>query len=231
MKAMDATEKLAFEHLSSLGFSKITYEPDGKIPPDFLINGEIAIEVRRLNYNRRVASGNYEGLESSQIALVRMMRSVLASFGPPKQGKSWFVGYRFSRPIPHLRSLKNMVHDALKAFLEGRRDLEGNQLEVTDRFVLTLIPPSKPRETRFTFAVSSDLDTAGWTASLLQENIKICLEEKSRKIAKFRSKYAKWWLVLVDHIGYGVREPIRIRHDWNKVLIVNPLDPKRGYEI
>jgi hypothetical protein len=228
---MDASEKLAFAYLSSLGFSQIAYEPDGKVPPDFLIKGEIAIEVRRLNYNKRMASGKYEGLESSQIALTRTMRATLASFGPPKEGKSWFVGYRFSRPIPHLRKLRRRVHEALTAFLEGQRGLESNEISVTDRFELILNPVSNPRTTCFTLAISSDHDTTGWTASLLQENIRICLEEKTRKIARFRSNYTKWWLVLIDHVGYGTREPIQIKHDWDKVLIVNPLDPKCGYEL
>jgi hypothetical protein len=228
---MDASEKLALAYLSALGFSQTVYEPDGKVPPDFLLNGEIAVEVRRLNYNKLTSSGRYEGLESSQIALMKMMRATLALFGPPREGKSWFVGYRFSRPLPHLPKLRRKVHEALKDFLEGRRNLEDNELEVTDRFTLTLFPLSSPRPTCFTLATASDHDTAGWAASLLQQNIRLCIEEKTRKIARFRSKYAQWWLVLVDHIGYGTPEQIQVRHDLDKVLIVNPLDPKCGYEL
>lgn len=228
---MDSSEKLAYAHLSAQGFSEIVYEPDGKVPPDFLLDNEIAVEVRRLNYNKLTASGEYEGLESSQIALIRMMRTTLASFGPARNNRSWFVGYQFSRPLPHLSKLRNDIHAALKDFIDGRRDLEGHRLEISDRFTLTLIPPSNPRSTCFTFGTAIDRDAGGWVASLLQANIQICIEEKARKISKFRSKYKKWWLVLIDHIGFGTREQIHIKHSWDKVVIVNPQDPKCGYEI
>jgi len=48
---MDSSETLAKEYLRFLGYTDIIYEPDGNIPPDFLVNGRIAVEVRRLNQN------------------------------------------------------------------------------------------------------------------------------------------------------------------------------------
>ncbi len=48
---MDRTEKLVSEHLAHRGYKYVVYEPDGNIPPDFLVDGSIAIEVRRLNQN------------------------------------------------------------------------------------------------------------------------------------------------------------------------------------
>ena len=43
-------------------FPDIHYEPDGNIPPDFGLNADIGVEVRRLNEN--VFSGTKgEGLE------------------------------------------------------------------------------------------------------------------------------------------------------------------------
>jgi hypothetical protein len=41
---MNDSEKLVFEYLKSRGFDKVVYEPDGKVPPDFLIDGRIAVE-------------------------------------------------------------------------------------------------------------------------------------------------------------------------------------------
>jgi hypothetical protein len=46
-----------------------------------------------------------------------------------------------------------------------------------------------------------------------------------------RAKYPEWWLILIDHIGYGAREPIHVDHDWDKVILVNPLNPELGYEV
>jgi hypothetical protein len=43
----------------------------------------------------------------------------------------------------------------------------------------------------------------------------------------------------VDHIGYGltgqnreeIRELVQMDHSWDKIILVNPLDPKRGFEL
>lgn len=48
---MDSSEAAIQRLLAHMGFTDITYEPDGNIPPDFVVNGQIAVEVRRLNQN------------------------------------------------------------------------------------------------------------------------------------------------------------------------------------
>jgi hypothetical protein len=59
---MDQSEKVAYQYLSSCGFRDIVYEPDGNIPPDFLVNDSVAVEVRRLNQNEQTPAGP-RGLE------------------------------------------------------------------------------------------------------------------------------------------------------------------------
>ena len=44
---MDRSEQVAMKHLLFCGFSTVVYEPDGNVPPDFLVDGSIAVEVRR----------------------------------------------------------------------------------------------------------------------------------------------------------------------------------------
>jgi hypothetical protein len=91
---MKVSEEMAFRYLSSLGPSHIAYEPDGNRPPDFLVDGRIALEVRRLNYHAVNGPDGASGIESIQFALLRIMREMLPSLGPPKMGTSWLVHYR-----------------------------------------------------------------------------------------------------------------------------------------
>ncbi len=44
---MNDSERLAREYLLYLGFKSVIYEPNGNIPPDFLADDKIAVEVRR----------------------------------------------------------------------------------------------------------------------------------------------------------------------------------------
>src|SRR5690349_5917728 len=65
---MDTSEELVKAYLRHLGFSHIEYEPDGNVPPDFLAEKRVAVEVRRLNQNEITGSG-FRALEEPTIPL------------------------------------------------------------------------------------------------------------------------------------------------------------------
>ena len=51
---MDATEAVIEQYLKSVGFTDVVHEPDGKVPPDFLVDGSIAVwDAPRSRYQRR----------------------------------------------------------------------------------------------------------------------------------------------------------------------------------
>jgi len=50
-RAPDPSETQARRYLEHLGCKDIVYEPDGNVPPDFVVDGRIGVEVRRLNQN------------------------------------------------------------------------------------------------------------------------------------------------------------------------------------
>jgi hypothetical protein len=85
----------------------------------------------------------------------------------------------------------------------------------------------------------SDEESGGWLLSEMETNIRYCVSEKARKIAKVRPKYSTWWLALVDHIGYALddfdremfREQVSIQHSWDKIILIDPRDHTRGFEI
>jgi hypothetical protein len=63
-----------------------------------LVNGTIAVEVRRLNQNEITESG-HRGLEVTRIPLAARIRKLLSTFGPSRSGISWFC-HDFKRPLP-----------------------------------------------------------------------------------------------------------------------------------
>lgn len=94
LRPIKPEEKRAEEFLAHTGYHNIVYEPDGNVTPDFLVDGRIAVEVRRLNQNI-VSSDRSQGLETDLISLSRIVKSLALSFGPPIQGVSWFLHFRF----------------------------------------------------------------------------------------------------------------------------------------
>lgn len=235
---MDETERLVEDHLKYCGYSQIEFEPDGNVPPDFLVDNRIAIEVRRLNQNHFNGS-SAKGLEEVSIPLWHRVKALVKSAGAPIDGESWFVYFRFSRPVEKWKTLKVMLEDALEAFKQSSDKSKriiakgrGFELEVWCR-------TSVPHETMFVMAGCSDEESGGWLLSQMQINIEHCIDEKSDKISKVKGRYPEWWLVLSDHIGYGLndferdifRDQVSVVHNWDRIVLIDPRDHTRWFQI
>jgi hypothetical protein len=226
---MNDSEAQALKYLLSLGFSQVVYEPDGRIPPDFLVNGKVAVEVCRLNYNYVDEIGRAEGIENSQFALMRYIRNLLPTFGPSKTGQSYFVRFWFKRPLPPLAKLRRAIQPALARFCDGQ--IGDQRISITDQFTLYLSPCTAAFSNRFVLGGYVDRNAGGWVIPDLEKNIQICVKKKTEKITNIRAKHPEWWLILVDHIGFGQRESLDVKHDWDRVILINPLKPEEGYGI
>jgi hypothetical protein len=234
---MDPTEKLVLDHLSHRGYTNVVYEPDGNIPPDFLVDAVIAIEVRRLNQNHYDGTDT-KGLEEVAIPLWKNFAKLVVGLGPPLNGESWFVYFRFTRPVEHWKTLRPILRSALQAFMQSQNKQKGI-ITKAKGVEIEVFRATAPHKTMFVMAGCSDSESGGWLLAEMETNIRHCAGEKSRKIAKARPRYPQWWLALVDHIGYALddfdrqmfRDQVSIEHDWDKILIIDPRDPTRWFEI
>lgn len=111
---MDATERVVSNFLKGLGYDPV-YEPDGNVPPDFLVNGSIAVEARRLNHNELTSDG-HRGLEETAVPLRFNLKRLLRDLGPPRGNTSWRVFYQFKRPLPPWSELDRCLRRALETF-------------------------------------------------------------------------------------------------------------------
>jgi hypothetical protein len=59
------------------------FEPDGSVPPDFLVQKTIAIEVRRLNQHWTSPGGDEIPLEAVEVPVAKKLTELLDSFGAP----------------------------------------------------------------------------------------------------------------------------------------------------
>jgi hypothetical protein len=234
----NTSEELAEKYLVHLGFKSIEYEPDGNIPPDFLVDGRIAVEVRRLNQNEVTRSG-FRGLEEVARPTADGIRSLLPSLGPTQSGISWFVCYTLKRPLPPWKRLRSALRRHLEAFRDDTRNDKCTSATIAGSLELALMRAGDPHPTYFVPGGYSDYDSGGWVFGEIQKNLRLCIEEKTNKIAPYRHKYPGWWLILDDRIGYGVddcdrklyREQLGITHSWDKVILLNPADHRSAFEI
>jgi hypothetical protein len=232
------SENLAAEYLRHCGFHDIRFEPDGNIPPDFLIDNAIAVEVRELNQNQ-ITGSRYRGLDEAAIPLLMKFKNLLISLGPAQSEESWFVRYKFLRPIPPWKQLQAEVRKCLLEFRENPPVQRRINIMINDNFELNLIRATDAHKSFFIFGGYGDHDSGGWVLAETLKNLRICIEEKTRKVARVRHKYPEWWLLLIDRIGFGVeecdqksyREHLAIEHNWDKIVLVNPLNPSSGFEL
>ena len=232
---MDKSEQIAESHLRSRGFQDIMYEPDGNVPPDFLVDGQIAVEVRRLNQNEDTPEGP-RGFEEVAIPLQDAVKRLLNELGPSRDGQSWYVMYDFRRPLA--ADWRPALRASLVAFRDGAERQPGRRV-VVPRFKVNLLRAGRSYPDFFVLGGYADGDSGGFVLSELNRNIRICVLEKTNKVARVRANYPQWWLLLVDHMGFGLdaaereelRQLLQLDHSWDKILIVSPIDPPTAYEL
>jgi hypothetical protein len=231
---VDTAEKHVAEFLRRRGHT-FSHEPDGNIPPDFLVDDRIAVEVQRLI---QTETGRTTTLAETAIPLWRSLKKLTLELGPPTDGVSWCLYYRFRRPIG-LKKLKRDLKRQLLAFRDGGSHHK-TILNVGDNFKLEIRPAPRARKTFFVMLGSSDQDGGGFLFDEIKRSATICIAGKTGKIKKYRAKYSVWWLVLVDFIANGLddldvrqfKSQVSIPHSGcDKVIVLSPGDPTRFFEI
>lgn len=238
---MDKSEHLTEQYLLTLNRGVVVFEPDGKIPPDFVLAETIGVEVRRLNQNYGYPDGSVEGLEQPTIPLLRNLKKLLPTIGLSNNGESWYVKIVFRRPIDSWRLLWKKIKKELCAFMT-LADRKQCSISIADNFNLSLSRASKDHGSFFLLGAIRDYDSGGRTIGEIEKNLRFCIKEKEKKIAPYRKKYAEWWLILPDHIGYYSMEQEdrnvfraevipSLRHNFNKIILLDPCDHRRAFEI
>ncbi|MDH5300225.1 MAG: hypothetical protein OEW58_02555 [Gammaproteobacteria bacterium] len=201
---MDAQEKIAKDYLAYKGYESIEFEPDGNIPPDFLVDGTIAIEVRRLNQNYENEDGETSGLEEDRFPLYNLVNQLLDSYDQQFFGKTYFVYLWFRRPVGSGKVVRNAVKEALDEFSKCPLDKK-TKIKINSNLSLNILPASSSKNGKlYLLGGCSDRDSGGWVLSELERNILICSEEKLQKVQRYRSNYSVWWLVLINRLGFEI---------------------------
>lgn len=231
---MKLEEQIAQTYLETLGLGPPLFEPDGNIPPDFVIGDQIAVEVRRLNQHFESSKG-HEGLEIAELGIGNFVEKLLPRYGPPTGGRSWFVFYSFRRPLDW-RQLKREIRSALANFAPtGDEPVEFTFQRL---FKMDLSLATHRHSKKFLLGGYSDWQAGGFVGAEIVRNARLCAEEKARKIALYRSRYATWWLLLVDRIGPQLNAHERqglvgeVPHGpWDRIILLDPDNFDRSLDL
>ena len=221
----------AKQWLELQGYTDIRRPSDD--PPDYIVEGRYAAEVRRLNYSE----------DERTTPLHENIERVLAKLGPSTDGKTVFVscGYPHACRLPH----ESVVEKEIKCALKPHRWREGGLLQLDCGISLRFHTPIPSGSLGHKFELNAVyVGPPRWGGvGDLSDNISRCIEEKSGKV---RNKnrvhdYPCWWLLLIDHIHYvpslnenqlnTLREAIRSRDFWSRIVIIGSEKPERFYQL
>ena len=159
------------------------------------------------------------------------LSKLLTEFGPPINGVSWSVRALFRQPlVKWSRAQRQEITRRLQLF--QKNPLKRLVVEVNANFSLELLCAGNTHQQCFVHGGCEDLDRCGYLVEQERKrNLELCIREKTRKRdnAVLKRKYLGWWLIFEDHIGYGCPlefGKLKVAHDWNRVLLFNPEDPK-----
>lgn len=231
---MKLSEGLARDYLVARGYRDIAYEPDGNSPPDFVIERQIAVEVTQLDQLER--SSSRSAYETGRPLIDRVCK-VLRGIEGPEEGTRWLT-LRYRRPLPPAEQVRRGTEAFAKQVVGGEAPIGavhpiGENLELEYR----LFTEGSGDPIRVGTVIDEDL--GGFLAGELRRSLDSAIRKKSAKTARYRWRYEEWWLILIDFVSYGLprsdqREQLLmppLMHDWNRVVIVNPLDINQYLEL
>lgn len=234
---MNREEMLAEHYLQTLD-SDVAFEPDGNVPPDFLLNGKIAVEVTRLNEHIEV-QGEIKRLDDDYSKIINSIESVFKAFVSPIDDANYWVSVKIKRPFGNIKKTKKKIRSHLAEFAKASDILLYQKYEITDALSFSYMQGSTDTSaSTFRLGFQSQHDAGGFVYDEIVKNSKYCIERKSKKIAKLKDNHQTWWLVLVDYVCRGYY-PEYIddfksaidRGAFDKVIFIEPLNGNYVFEI
>jgi hypothetical protein len=230
---MKREEKIANDYFISVGFHIIQHEPDGNVPPDFLLNNSIAVEVRRLNQHLK-RQKNPIPLEELEYKLIPRIRNLLKSFYAPEINSSAFLTISYGRPLKVdkklITDIDNILHEHIQFIKEKR------EYNIRENLQIRIWPTNSKLSSIYEIGIQNDHDSGGFVVGEIFRSLNIIIEEKVLKIEPYHKKYDEWWLLLIDHMGFGLHDEeivqlksLRIEnHIFKKIIILPPFDFKKA---
>lgn len=164
--------------------------------------------------------------------MTRLVESVAET-----DGNSWFVFFRFSRPVPSWKMIEPQLRGALLEFKVWAYKRRAVIFSIPN-FEVEVAEASDSLETFFRMGGMSDRQAGGWVVAEFISNIQHCASEKLLKTGPHRDKYKIWWLALTNYTGLAldehdrdhVRQHLPPQEGWDKIILINPNTPEQWVE-
>ncbi len=227
---MKQEERKVREFLINQGYNSIMFEPLGKSkPPDFLIEGNIGIEVRRLNKHIKT-NESIEPIENLQYKFVPKFKQILKELENTDLPYSIYVSLNYKRPIKItnrlLLELKNSIISSTKA------EIFSVNIKFNKQITYSLYKTEFKSDQTYELRLISDNDSLGNVQDVRYDALVIAINEKSKKLKDIKSSFSKLWLILVDDIfsrvdnttKWDLQKYPKIKSNFDRIILVSKVD-------
>lgn len=240
---MDTAEQAAEKFLAQHGVP--THEPDGNIPPDFVLPGGIAIKVRRLNMvtpsnwqwdglpgtpgdpSGGSASPRTSDLSTRAIPIRQAMEKICQEASDGSRADSYWISLRFDRSSSLDRAERQTLKNKLKA-VSGL----SKRTKVFDQAGICIhATPAKTKlAQQFCLTTIAGEQAGGWENDICRDVLLHAIKDKQSKVAPYHSKYREWWLVLVGCMAFLASENQsrpsldNLSTTFDRVIVIDPTD-------
>lgn len=239
---MDINESHVDQWLQDQGYTNVQFVTDtNDQPPDFIVNGSIAVEVRRLNW---MFGDENKGLECVEEPTKQDIKSVLRGAEQPPQGCKVFVSCDlFRTDLPDSNTIIREVQEAASDYVERIKDSlrqgqppSPSRVEASLGMSIRFDTLTNSAANQFELmSVVAGVDDSGWVVRDSIDNINRSINKKSDKIRDKHKIYTEWWLVLVEHnvhptVLRNTDELQTVRNElvdttlWSRIIILSNLE-------
>lgn len=224
---MNSEEKVVENFLIVNGYKSIVHEPHGvSKPPDFRIEGNIGIEVRRLN-KHVYQNGTFEPIEKLEYEFIPKFKKLLLEIDNPELSYSIGLSLIYKRPF---KVSKKLLFDLKTSIINStKHQLFGKEVYFNTNIVYLLFKGDGKSAQTYELVIQSDRDKGGIVQDARYEATKICIYEKSEKLKSIKDKYSELWLILVDtifsRVDYTTKQDFRqfpeIKSFFKRIIIIS----------
>ncbi len=234
---MNRDEQIAYNFLIEQGYDSVEFEPNGKsTPPDFLIDKNIGVEVRRMNIYVELNDKNVP-IEKTEFKFVPRFKKALRELENTELKYSITVALRYQRPIKVSNKLMENIKDSIKTTTE--KELFGLEIEFSPQIKYKLYKGNGKSDENYELKIISDGDKGGIVPDTRYKSLKICIEEKTNKLVSLKNSYRELWLILIDDIFSRVDDTTKqdfqrfpeINTIFDRIVLISKRDNSKWIDI
>ena len=215
MQNNDEAESIAEAWLRS---QKLNPKKHANDPPDYVIDGDIAVEVTRFDM----------GEESIIKPLERVFEEVFKEYSWPDDHQGWQVdvGCDVSRDLPEKKKTKNIIRTAIK---ELREQDCWEHIDEKSGIEIKFIPGPHPG-----FSLMDVGPNMGeWVLFELRRKIQSSIGRKLKLVRSKADQHKAWWLLLVGYKNpvpnfwlskqemKELHDSMKIPYPWVRVVVLD----------